>query len=153
MKTELLKFKAPLLNFTCTLLVFLWVYTSASKLIDIAEFKRQLANQTFGKSTAALVLWLIPISEILAAFLLLFHKTRFAGLTLSAVLMLLFTGYIGLVVLGYYERVPCSCGGVLKEMGWDLHFWFNLYFLVISCFGLWLSMNHGELGNEQTKSF
>ena len=153
MKTELLKFKAPFLHFICTLLILLWVYTAFSKLIDIAEFKRQLANQTFGKTTSDLLLWFIPISEILAALLLLFRKTRLAGLTLSAVLMLLFTGYIGLVLLNFYERVPCSCGGVLKEMGWHLHFWFNLYFFAISSMGVWLSMKHSTISNEKTKSF
>lgn len=153
MKTTLLKFKAPLLHFICTLLVFLWAYTAGSKLIDITEFKHQLENQTLGKTAASFLLWFIPISEILAAFLLLFHKTRLAGLTLSTVLMLLFTGYIGLVLLGFYNRVPCSCGGVLKEMGWHLHFWFNFYFLGISSLGVWLSMNHSIMSDEQTMSF
>ena len=137
MKLELLKFKSPSLNFICTLLVFLWAYTAASKLIDVGEFKRQLANQTIGKAAAAFLLWFIPISEILTALLLLFHKTRLSGLLLSAMLMFLFTGYIGLVLLGYFERTPCSCGGVLKEMGWQLHFWFNIFFLAISCFGIY----------------
>ena len=138
MKFELHKFKAPLLNLICTLLVFLWVYTATSKLIDITEFKRQLGNQTLGKTAASFLLWFIPISEILAALLLLFHKSRLTGLILSAGLMFLFTGYIGLVLLGYYERTPCSCGGVLKELGWQMHFWFNLSFLAISCFGIYL---------------
>lgn len=144
MKLKLLKFKAPVLISICTLLVLLWVYTAGSKLAGVAEFKRQLASQTLGKTAASFLLWFIPSSELLAALLLLFSKTRFAGLMLSAVLMLLFTGYIGLVLLGYYNRTPCSCGGVLKEMGWQIHFWFNLYFLAISGFGIWLSIDHKE---------
>lgn len=139
MKLELLKFKAPLLTFICTLLILLWMYTAGSKLMDVGLFKFQLANQSLGKTTAAFLLWFIPISEILAALLLLSSKTRLAGLALSAGLMLLFTGYIGLVLLGYYGRTPCSCGGVLKEMGWHLHFWFNVYFLAISVLGVWLA--------------
>ncbi|MEJ5994390.1 MauE/DoxX family redox-associated membrane protein [Pedobacter sp. Du54] len=138
MKLELLKFRAALLIFICTLLVLLWVYSAGSKLIDITEFKRQLGNQTLGKTAAVFLFWFIPISEILAALLLLFNTTRFAGLILSTFLMFLFTGYIGLVLLGYYDRTPCSCGGVLKEMGWRLHFWFNVYFLAISGLGVWL---------------
>jgi len=138
MKLEFLKYRAAFLTFICTLLVLLWVYTAGSKLSDFAEFKRQLANQTFGKNAASLLLWFIPLSEIVAALLLLFSKTRVFGLILSAILMCLFTGYIGLVLTGYYDRMPCSCGGVLKDMGWHLHFWFNLYFLFISCFGIWL---------------
>lgn len=130
--------KTSLLIFICSLLVLLWAYTAGSKILNMEAFKFQLANQTFGKTAAALLLWLIPISELLAALLLLFTKTRFLGLILSAGLLFLFTGYIGLVLFGYYDRTPCSCGGVLKEMGWKLHFWFNVYFLVISCLGLYL---------------
>ncbi len=138
MKIIALKFKEPLIIIISVLLILLWSYTAFSKLADVAEFKRQLANQTLGKTVATFLLWIIPISEILAATLLLFYKTRFAGLAISAALMLLFTGYIGLVVFGYYDRTPCACGGVLKEMGWHAHLWFNVFFLAISGLGVWL---------------
>lgn len=130
------KFIPPILTGIVFLLILLWVYTATSKLVDLTEFKRQLANQTFGKSVAAILLWFVPISELFAALLLLFSKTRFAGLTVSFFLMLLFTGYITLVLLGYYDRVPCSCGGVLKQLGWQAHLWFNLFFLGISGLGV-----------------
>ena len=120
------------------MLILLWVYTATSKLADLSDFRGQLANQSFGTSTAAFLFWFIPISELLAAFLLLFTKTRFAGLIVSFILMSLFTGYIALVILGFYQRVPCSCGGVLKSLGWHAHFWFNLFFLAISGWGTFL---------------
>ncbi len=144
MKTQLIRYKAPLLTFICTLLVLLWVYTAGSKLMNIEAFKFQLANQTLGKTAAAFLFWFIPLSEVLAALLLLFTKTRFAGLIISAGLMFLFTGYVGLVLFGYYDRTPCSCGGVLKQMGWQLHFWFNVYFLMISCLGIYLERNEKQ---------
>lgn len=148
MKRELLKFKTPLLTVICTLLVLLFTYTAASKLADLAEFKRQLGNQTFSKTAAAYLLWLIPISEILAALMLLFNKTRLAGLILSTGLMFLFTTYIGLVLFGYYDKTPCSCGGVLREMGWHMHFWFNVCFLAIGGLGVWLAKS----GKEKVES-
>ena len=137
------------------MLILLWVFTATSKLADLSEFKSQLANQSFGTSTAAVLFWFIPISELIAAFLLLFTKTRFAGLIVSFTLMLLFTGYIGLVLLGYYERVPCSCGGVLKNLSWQAHFWFNVVFLVMSGYAVYLirpvgtfSFRRRKRGNE-----
>jgi len=139
MKSFLLKHKEQILIYSCTLLVFLWIYTAFSKLVDLKDFKHQLANQTFGKRTATLLLWFIPSSEITAAVLLLFRKTRFVGLMLSALLMLLFTAYIALVLLGYYDRTPCSCGGVLKAMGWQMHLWFNVLFLTLSALGIYLN--------------
>jgi putative oxidoreductase len=116
-----------LVTISC-LLILLWVYTATSKLTNFSKFERELANQTFSYTTAQILLWLIPTIELIAGFLLLFIKTRFAGLLLSCFLMVLFTGYIALVLLGYYDRVPCSCGGVLKQLGWQAHFWFNLCF-------------------------
>lgn len=130
------KFIPPILTGIVFLLILLWVYTATSKLVDLTEFKRQLANQTFSESIAAILLFFVPISELVAALLLLFSKTRFAGLLLSFFLMLFFTGYIALVLLGYYDQVPCSCGGVLKQLGWQAHFWFNLFFLGISVLGI-----------------
>lgn len=118
------------------LFILLWSYTATSKLADLTDFKRQLTNQTFSKDTASILLWLIPISELLAAFLLLFKKSQYVGLIFSFLLMLLFTSYIALVLAGYYDRVPCSCGGVLKSLSWQAHLWFNLFFLGISFLGI-----------------
>lgn len=132
------KFTPSILTGIVFLLILLWVYTAASKLVDFSAFERELANQTFSRITAQILLWAIPTIELVAALLLLFGKTRFAGFILSSLLMLLFTGYIALVLAGYYDRVPCSCGGVLKQLGWQAHFWFNLFFLSISAVGVYL---------------
>jgi putative oxidoreductase len=133
--------KQQSLTIIIVLLILLWSYTAGSKLIDLQEFKRQLYNQTFGINLANLLLWLIPITEITAALLLIIQKTRLLGLTLSLVLMSLFTGYIALVLLDYYERTPCSCGGVLQALGWEEHFYFNLFFFSISIIGIYLQQN------------
>lgn len=119
-------------------LVLLWSYTAASKLINLERFKQELHNQTFNKTMSAFLLWFIPISELLTAILLIIKKTRLLGLILSSILMILFTGYIALVLLNYYDRTPCSCGGVLKELGWQAHLYFNLFFLLISLIGVYL---------------
>ena len=121
------------------LTILLWVYTASSKLIDLDVLKKQLDQQHFGTYFSAFLLYTVPLSEILAASLLCFKKTQFLGFCLSAGLMFVFTVYIGLVIFGFYDRVPCSCGGVLKQMGWRVHFWFNVFFLSITGFGAWAS--------------
>ncbi|MCY1515165.1 hypothetical protein D9M68_497410 [compost metagenome] len=138
MKNLLLRHQAFLANFICSLLILLWVYTAASKLADLHEFKRQMGNQVFSKAIARFLIVFIPVSEITAALLLLFTKTRYAGFMLSVFLLFLFTSYIGLVLAGYYARVPCSCGGVLKALGWQAHFVFNLCFLALASLALCL---------------
>jgi len=139
MKKAVFLYRPLIINLACSLLILLWVYTVASKLSNVNEFKRQLGNQTLGKDMADVLLWFIPISEISAALLLLFRQSRFAGFGLSVFLLVLFSGYIGLVLLGYYSRVPCSCGGVLKQLGWQTHFIFNLFFLALAGLGFWWS--------------
>jgi len=131
-----------LLNIITSLLILLWTYTAFSKLADLKEFQSQLNNQVFSDSTAQILLWSIPTSELLAAALLLFERTKTAGLITSALLMTAFTGYIALVLAGYYQKVPCSCGGVLKQLGWQAHLWFNLFFLALSITGSMLHKKH-----------
>lgn len=118
------------------LLILLFVYTAASKLLDFGQFKAQMYNQTLPHEVASGLIWTLPGIEIIAAILLLFEQTRLAGLYLSNVLMILFTGYIALVLLGYFGRVPCSCGGVIKSLGWKNHLLINLFFLLLSILGI-----------------
>lgn len=123
-------------EFSGSLLILLWTYTALSKLSDIPAFWIQLRNQVFAPSTALVLLWAIPATELLAAALLLLRRTNRAGFAISTLLMLAFTSYIALVLLGHYPKTPCSCGGVLKQLSWQAHFWFNLFFLVLAVCGL-----------------
>lgn len=138
--TTFLNFRTStiLLKAIVFLLVLLWTYTASSKLADFSGFKTEMANQPFSSAVTQLLVWTIPPIELLTAFLLLFNKTRLMGLYISFILMLLFTGYIALVLLGFYDRVPCSCGGVLKQLGWQAHFWFNKFFIFIIFIGIFL---------------
>lgn len=120
------------------LFVLLWVYTAGSKLSAIKTFERQLDNQVFGKSYTPWLIWIIPSFEIGSALFLLFPHTRKMGIVTSTLLMVLFTGYVGLVLLGFFDRRPCSCGGVLSSMSWAIHFWFNCAFLGLGLIGCWL---------------
>lgn len=119
-------------------LVMLFCYTAVSKLYDVEEFRRQLANQELPGWVKGPLVWLIPGSELLFSLLLSFAVTRLAGLYGSAILMAMFTGYMALVYFGYFDRVPCSCGGVLRSMGFGVHLLFNLFFLALSLSGIYL---------------
>jgi len=125
------------INLICALLIVLWVYTALSKLSDIEVFGIQLSRQPKPVSTLLpILIWLLPFTELGAAAMLMFNPTRKAGLLLSFFLMLAFTVYVALAVIGYWEDIPCSCGGVLNRLGWKDHLWFNLFFLIIAALGL-----------------
>jgi len=128
--------KASIIKSIDVLLIVLWVYAALSKLLDYEESRRQMLNQVFPIFIANILLWAVPLSELTAAGLLCFQRTRRAGLKLSLLLLLLFTGYIGLVMLNVFGRVPCSCGGILEQMTWGQHLAFNLLFVFLLVFAL-----------------
>ncbi|MES2063578.1 MAG: MauE/DoxX family redox-associated membrane protein [Bacteroidota bacterium] len=114
------------------LLILLFAYAAISKLADVTLFWHEMYNQNFPPEVAGALVFFVPSAELVAIALLLTERWQRAGLFLSTILMAVFTGYIGLVLAGYWQRVPCSCGGVLKNMSWKAHFVFNLFFLAIS---------------------
>lgn len=119
-------------NLPVALLILLYAYAAASKLGDYRDFKGQLYNQTFPHAWADVLVILLPALELLTAGLLFHPKTSAAGLLLSIGLLTLFTGYIVLVQLHFWDRVPCSCGGILNKMSWTIHLFFNLFFILLN---------------------
>jgi putative oxidoreductase len=120
------------------LLIVLFVYTAISKLIAFQNFQEQMLKQAVPVWMAKILIWALPAIELVVAVLLSISNLRLIGFMISFVLMMLFTTYIGLAMLNVFSRVPCSCGGVLKIMGWKVHFFFNLFFLLLSFTGILL---------------
>ncbi len=112
------------------LLILLFTYAAASKLMDVDRFRSQLYLQPFSQRLADVLLYALPTIELIVALLLCFNRTRFAGLLLSTLLMAVFTAYISLVLLHYWGKVPCSCGGILQHMSWPVHLAFNWAFMI-----------------------
>lgn len=113
------------------LVIVLFVYTAVSKLANFDLFRRQMLLQVFPLWLSAILVWVVPFAELIAAIMLLFSNTMLKGLYLSGLLMTVFTGYIALVLLHVFEKVPCSCGGILQNMGWATHLVFNAAFLIL----------------------
>lgn len=104
--------------------------------MDFGQFKGQMDKQTIPRWLAQLLTYILPETEIIASLLLIMPKTRLIGFYVAFILMLLFTGYAGLVLANYFGRVPCSCGGILKTLSWKTHFLFNLFFLILTVAGI-----------------
>jgi len=120
--------------FTLTLLL-LWIPVAIEKLFDFDTFRYAILRQPLPYEAAYTAIYTLPALELLAVVLLVFPQWRRAGFMLSAVLMALFTAYIGLALLGTWDRLPCGCGSVIKGMTWTQHLWFNLFFLGVSVVG------------------
>ncbi len=124
------------ISFCAGALILLFVYTAVSKMLAPAEFRSALLLQPLPGAVKPALFWLLPSFELVAAALLSFKTARLTGFWLSALLMLAFTGYVLLVLLQVFGKVPCACGGVISSLGWKGHLFFNLFFLLLSVTGL-----------------
>lgn len=125
------------------LVIVLFVYAAVSKLADFDLFRRQMLIQVFPLWLSSILVWAIPLAELIAAIMLLFSNTMLKGLYLSCLLMTAFTGYIALVLLHIFKKVPCSCGGILQNMGWETHLIFNAVFLILIIMAIILKKKGG----------
>lgn len=139
--------KKLFVDVTIALLVLLFVHTAISKFLDFKGFVYDLNNQPFPNSYTPMLSWLIPLAEIGIVVGLLFEKTRTTALYASLVLMVMFTIYTSLVLLEFFDYVPCSCGGVVSYLSWTQHFFFNLFFVVITAVTI-LFRSNGNLDNH-----
>jgi putative oxidoreductase len=136
---------AIILKIVIASLVLLWSYTASVKLLNINEFRQQMLKQALPMWLNKSLVWMLPSVEVLTTALLLLKRLQHLGLLVSFMLMLLFSGYVGLVVAGYYKRIPCSCGGVLQSMSWNINLGFNLFFLLLTYIGIFLSNRERRL--------
>lgn len=125
-----------LLEAIVLLLFILFVYAATSKLIDFKRFSFQMDSQPFDDRFTPWLVFGVPLTEFVIAAMLIFKRTLLAGLWASLILMLLFTGYIILIKLNYFGKIPCSCGGVISQLNWTQHLFFNLFFVLISIAGI-----------------
>jgi putative oxidoreductase len=127
-----MKNKTNLSEIIAALLVTLYVYTAASKLLDFPAYQVQMRLQVLPAWCNELLIWTVPPAELVLSALLFGTVTRLTGLIGSAVLLSCFTLYVGLASFHFFDQVPCACGGVFSRMGWNTHFWFNLFILLIN---------------------
>jgi putative oxidoreductase len=125
-----------LLECISALLIMLFLYASLSKFLDFHTFIGEMNNQPLPNSWTPFLVWFIPCSEILICVALLFERTRLLGLYASLVLMSLFTIYSIIIILNFFGRIPCSCGGVIKRLTWRQHIVLNLFYMALSITGI-----------------
>ena len=131
-----------------SLLILLFVYTAVSKLLDYTSFKNVLSRSPIIGSKAAILALALPIIEGIVSVLLFFPRTRLWGFWSSAALMSVFTLYLAYMI-NFTPKLPCSCGGVLKQMNWNQHLLFNIFFLVLSVTGLVLERKRIKRKHEE----
>ncbi|WP_367112872.1 MauE/DoxX family redox-associated membrane protein [uncultured Chitinophaga sp.] len=126
------------LEVICCLLILLFGYTGISKILDYSTFSFDLFRSIPVLDRIGFPAWIalsIPVFELVIAAVLVVPRWRKLGLYASLFTMIFFTLYVAFI-LGFMDKKPCSCGGVLREMSWTQHLWFNVFFTIISYWGI-----------------
>lgn len=137
MKPEHYNYSTVVAEICSALLILLFVYTGISKFMEVQRFRIVVSQSPLIGSYAGIISKILPMIELATAGLLFIPITRKWGLIASLALMLLFTGYVGYMIL-FTPHLPCSCGGVIKKLTWREHLVFNLFFTAVAATGLWL---------------
>lgn len=119
------------------LLIFLFTYTGVSKLYDRSLFQFQLSTFPLVKNFSMIISWSVPFIELATAGLLVIPSMKLIGLYNSLSILSLFTIYI-FVIASSYKKLPCSCGGVIANLSWTQHIFFNLFFIGLSATAIFL---------------
>lgn len=120
-----------------SLFILLFVYAAVSKLVEFEKFTIQLGKSPLLAPFANWVSWGIPFFEIGIALLLTIDRFQLAALYASFSLMVVFSAYI-ITILNFSEYVPCSCGGILENMNWYQHLFFNISYVLLAVTGILL---------------
>src|SRR5690606_12784610 len=120
-------------------LLALWLPVLYEKITDFAFFKRAMLRQYFPLWFNYVLMGAIPVAEALVVVLLVQARTNLYGMYLSFLLMLSFSGYVGLALGLKWVKIPCGCMKVINALSWEHHFYFNLFFLLLSGAGILLS--------------
>lgn len=130
-----LQWKSLVLQTISAIFILLFTYAAITKLLHYETFSQQLEQFPLLSSYNSWIAWMIPGAEIMVSLMLFSPRFRFSGLLSALSLMLIFTIYI-FYVLNFSSSIPCSCGGVLQQLGWTEHLIFNVIFLLLALAGI-----------------
>jgi len=116
----------------------MWIPVTVDKLTSFDSFKAGMLKQPLPVSLTTFLAYTIPVLELFTVLLLVFKKYRRWGFYFSLGLLALFTGYVGLALLGVWAKMPCGCGSVISGMSWPAHLLFNTSFLILNAYGIYL---------------
>lgn len=105
--------------------IVLFLYTAFSKLLMFETTLFDMRKNPLLSEYPLFWTISVPVVEIIVSVLLFFASTRRIGLWITSMMMVAFTGYIGLLLQLDYD-LPCTCGGIFRELGWRQHLWVNV---------------------------
>lgn len=133
------------------LFILVFVYTALSKFLDFRTFQFVLKQSPLIGNYNTIIARLVPVVELIIAALIFFPKSRKFGLVAALTIMVLFTCYIGYMLV-YTPNLPCSCGGVISKMTWPQHFAFNIVLTLLAVLAIFLKRGGDFEGRKKSRS-
>jgi len=134
--------KVIFLDTISSLFIILFLYTGIYKLLYQEPFLAALDKQPLLRNFGGFVGIFIPLLEVAVALSLLIsmlndnNLLRKWGFIGSLLLMVIFTLYVGYMLVAHANNLPCTCGGIIQQMNWHQHFYFNSAFTLLALIGL-----------------
>lgn len=142
------KIKSYIIESIGLLYALLFIYAAVSKILDFENFQVQIGQSPLLSVFAIWISWIVPIIELIIATIILIPRYRKLGIYAGLALMTMFTVYI-YIVLHYASFIPCSCGGILEKMSWDMHLIFNLLFTLLGFTAIMLFAKNNQEGEKK----
>jgi putative oxidoreductase len=117
--------------------ILVFIFTSLDKFWHLKSFGNILSKSPLIGNYSSVLVWFIPVSEVIVSLLLFVPKHRMIGFYLSFLMLLAFTAYIGYMLM-YVPDLPCNCGGITKYMSWGQHLAFNIVLVFLALLGILL---------------
>src|SRR5690554_6487207 len=127
--------------------ILLFMYTAFSKLMAFNVTLFDMRRNPFLGDFPMFWTVSVPVVEIIVSALLFFRRTRRLGLWVTLILMIGFTGYVGLLLASNYS-LPCTCGGIFRELSWTQHLWVNIGLLLLAMTALTLHLRKDKASKD-----
>ncbi|TRW21480.1 hypothetical protein FMM05_20230 [Flavobacterium zepuense] len=124
--------------YICLACIFLFLSSAYTKIVEHERFVHGLSKVLSIGLLAPIVGWLVPLMEILIGILLIIPKTQKLGLYAFTSLMIVFTFYIGGMMI-WADKLPCHCNLFIEKLSWGQHLLFNLACIILAIIAVRLS--------------
>lgn len=150
-----MKFKKTVLEILTGIIVAIFAYIATIKLVKFEEFRLAIRAQPLAMWLKSFLIIAVPTALLLAIVLMAIPKLKKIGLFTSLGLLLIFSGYISLILFNYYGTIPCSCAGISHEWSWTKQLYFNLSLIVVTLItiGLQIQISRQESNHIHNHMF
>jgi hypothetical protein len=116
-------------------LIVLFLYAAFSQVIFHKTYLAQFNHSTSSGLLSGIIVWTLPVLQLLLIWLLWRSQTRLAGLISALVAVSLFTIYL-FIMLPAGSKSACRCGELWQKASLEVNILFNLAIILLSAVGI-----------------